>query len=426
MPTHAHSPATPPKPPAGRADLASLLERDEFVRRHIGPDTAERERMLAAIGVGSLAELIDATVPRSIRTEEPLGVGPGATVEEALGELRQLADKNALRTSLIGMGYYNPLTPPVVQRNVIENPAWYTAYTPYQPEISQGRLEALLNFQTMVAELLDEATAAAEAMTMIRRLTRHKTARFYVDHDTHPQTLTVLHTRAVPLGIELVVGPPSAYDSTCFGALVSWPASSGELGDHTALIEQVHADGGLVAAITDLLACVLMTPPGHAGADIAVGVSQRFGVPMGFGGPHAAFIATHEANARSLPGRLVGVSTDTAGRPALRLALQTREQHIRREKATSNICTAQVLLANIAGLYAAWHGPVGLTRIAERVHRLTSITVAGLRANGLEVLNDTWFDTVLVRVGDAERVHIAADVANLALRHIDRFTVGFS
>ncbi|MEO6122176.1 MAG: aminomethyl-transferring glycine dehydrogenase [Ilumatobacteraceae bacterium] len=420
-----------------QSSLAELVDQQEFVRRHIGLDGPDKQQMLRALGLESVEQLLDATVPESIRMDGDLDLPDGASVTDALAELRALADANVVRTSLIGMGYSNTVTPAVILRNVLENPGWYTAYTPYQPEISQGRLEAILNFQTMVADLtgfsianaslLDEATAAAEAMTMIRRLSKHAGHAFFVHHDTHPQTLTVLRTRARPIGIDIVVGDDSAYDSgTCFGALISWPGSSGELGDHHDLIQRVHAVGGLVATATDLLACVLLTPPGHAGVDIAIGLSQRFGVPMGFGGPHAAFIATNESHARALPGRLVGVSTDTAGRPALRLALQTREQHIRREKATSNICTAQVLLANIAGLYAAWHGPDGLRRIAERIHRLTSIAVAGLRAGGFEVLNTSWFDTVRVRVVDADAVHAAANERNLALRRIDTTTVGFS
>jgi glycine dehydrogenase len=426
-----------PPSPTAHLTLDELFEVGEFTRRHVGPDAAEQQRMLDALGVESIAALLDATVPAAIRMNGALELPAPLGIEATLAELRDIARHNTPITSLIGMGYTGTITPPVILRNVLENPAWYTAYTPYQPEISQGRLEAILNFQTMVADLtgfgianaslLDEATAAAEAMTMIRRLSRHDGHTFFVHRDTHPQTISVLTTRAVPLGIRIVVGDPGEFDApTCFGALISWPGSSGELRDHTELIEAAHASGALVAAATDLLACVLVTPPGHAGVDIAVGLAQRFGVPMAFGGPHAAFIATSEAHARALPGRLVGVSTDTAGRPALRLALQTREQHIRREKATSNICTAQVLLANIAGFYAAWHGPDGLRRIAERVHRLTSIAVAGLRAGGIEVLNATWFDTVRCRVGDAAAVHSGARAAGLALRPIDPSTVGFT
>ena len=312
-------------------------------------------------------------MPETIRLRQPLDLPAGRTEREVLTDLRALADRNQVFTSLIGMGYHGTITPPVIQRNLLENPAWYTAYTPYQPEISQGRLEALLNFQTMVADLagmdlanaslLDEATAAAEAMAMCRRLSKSPTDTFFVHPDTHPQTISVLRTRAESVGIDLVVGdvadPDEPREHGCFGALLSYPGSSGVLHPLEAFADAVHAAGGLAVVTADLLGLVLLAPPGRHGADIVVGSSQRFGVPMGFGGPHAAFLATRDTYARALPGRLVGVSTDDDGRPALRLALQTREQHIRREKATSNICTAQVLLANIAGMYAVWHGPDG-------------------------------------------------------------------
>ena len=418
-----------------RAHLDELIDAAEFTRRHSAPTPAERTHMLGVIGEESEAALLAHTVPQAIRMADELALGEPRSPESVLGELRALAERNVARTSLIGMGYYGTITPPVIVRNVLEEPGWYTAYTPYQPEISQGRLEALLNFQTMVAELtgfelanaslLDEATAAAEAMTMARRLSKSSSDRFVVHHDTHPQTIAVLATRAEPIGIELVVGDVDEITGGCFGALFSLPSSSGAITDWTAAIAAVHAADGLAIVATDLLACMLMVPPGQIGADIAVGSAQRFGVSMGFGGPHAAFIATGTAGARALPGRLVGVSTDTAGRPALRLALQTREQHIRREKATSNICTAQVLLANIAGFYAAWHGPEGLRRIAERVHRLTSMAVDGLRAAGFAPVNDTWFDTVQVRC-DAADVMARAATNGLDLRHVDDDTVGFS
>ena len=426
-----------------RTPLADLLGTDDFVGRHIGPTALEQAHMLSVLGVDSVESLLAQTVPASIRMQGALPLPASRTVESVLGELRELASRNHRRTSLIGQGYYGTITPPVIQRNVLENPAWYTAYTPYQPEISQGRLETLLNFQTMIGELtgfplanaslLDEATAAAEAMTMARRTSKVTGDRFMVHHDTHPQTIAVLRTRAEPIGVEIVVGEvvggidaasPDTFDG-CFGVLLSLPTSSGAMPDWRSTIDQAHAAGAVVVVATDLLACVLATPPGQLGADIAIGSSQRFGVPMGFGGPHAAFIATSDALARSLPGRLVGVSTDTEGRPALRLALQTREQHIRREKATSNICTAQVLLANMAGLYASWHGPEGLTRIAERVHRLTSLAAAALTASGATLRNDSWFDTLSVRC-DAAAVVAAGHAAGLDLRLLDAATVAFS
>jgi glycine dehydrogenase len=412
-------------------------QAEEFVARHIGPSPAQVEHMLATIGVASLDELIDQAVPASIRFASALDLPGPRSERDVIAELRGLARQNRVLTSLIGMGYSNTIMPPVIARNVFENPAWYTAYTPYQPEISQGRLEALLNFQTMVADLtgldlanaslLDEATAAAEAMTMARRLVRGASNRFFVHHDTHPQTIAVLTTRAEPVGIDLVVGDVDALaEGTWFGGLFSYPTSTGSVTDWTAAIDAVHQAGGLAIVATDLLACVIITPPGEIGADIAIGSAQRFGVPMGFGGPHAGFIAAGESAARALPGRLVGVSTDTAGRPALRLALQTREQHIRREKATSNICTAQVLLANIAGLYAAWHGPEGLERIAGRVHQLTSTVAAGLRAAGLHLRHDTWFDTIVVDGVDASAVmHTALDL-DLNLRLISGEEVGLT
>ncbi|HEY5876145.1 MAG TPA: aminomethyl-transferring glycine dehydrogenase [Ilumatobacteraceae bacterium] len=421
-----------------RTKLDDLLGHDEFVHRHIGPDEEDQATMLAVVGASSMEDLLDAVVPEDIRSREPLPLAGPRTEVEVLAELRELASHNRVMTSLIGMGYYATFTPPVIVRNVLENPAWYTAYTPYQPEISQGRLEALLNFQTMVADLtgmdlanaslLDEATAAAEAMAMAHRLAKGGRAAFFVDADTHPQTISVLATRAEPIGIELVIGSHAQLDvERCFGALLSYPGSSGAVVDHRPVIDALHAAGAIAVVTTDLLACVLLASPGSLGADIVVGSAQRFGVPMGFGGPHAAFIAARERYARSLPGRLVGVSTDTEGRPALRLALQTREQHIRREKATSNICTAQVLLANIAGLYATYHGPSGLRRIAERVHRLTSILVAGVRAGGGSVVNSTWFDTIQVRApGGADEVITNAAALGINLRRVSGDVIGVS
>ncbi len=412
---------------------------DDFVRRHLGPTPSEQELMLGVVGAASIDELLDQALPAAIRSTRPLQLPGPRTEEDVLGELRAIAGRNVVRTSLIGMGYHGTITPRVIRRNVLENPAWYTAYTPYQAEISQGRLEALLDFQTMVTELtgldlanaslLDEGTAAAEAMTMARRLATGDaaaSARFVVHHDTHPQTVAVLRTRAEPVGVELVVGDVDALDEPCFGALFSLPTSSGAVLDWRDAIVRVRGRGGITVVATDLLACTSLPPPGELGADIAVGSAQRFGVPMGFGGPHAAFIAARSGAARALPGRIVGVSTDTAGRPALRLALQTREQHIRREKATSNICTAQVLLANIAGLYACWHGPEGLRRIADQVHALTSAVAGEAVAAGLELVHDTWFDTIQVRVPDARAVHDRARAAGYDLREVDAHTVGLS
>ena len=411
---------------------------DEFVGRHIGPRADELTAMLARIGVTSVDELLAETVPPAIRLEAPLDL-PGPRREaHVLAELRELAAQNQQVTSLIGMGYAGTVTPPVIKRNVLENPAWYTAYTPYQPEISQGRLETLLNFQTMVAELtgldlansslLDEATAAAEAMALARRITRTGALRFFVHHDVHPQTLAVLRTRAEPTGVELLVGAVDLLDDVdgLFGALFSFPTSTGAVVDWSAAIDRVQALGAQAIVATDLLACVLLRSPGDLGADIAVGSAQRFGVPMGYGGPHAGFIAVRESATRALPGRLVGVSTDTAGRPALRLALQTREQHIRREKATSNICTAQVLLANMAGLYASWHGPDGLRRIAGRVHALATAAAEALTGAGLHLRHDTWFDTVTVDGVDADAVLAAALDAGLNLRRVAGDAVGFT
>ena len=423
-----------------RQTLDQLTAKDEFISRHIGVDKLAQETMLSSIGATTLEELIDRTVPASIRRDQLLNLGEPMREIDVLAQLRLIANKNTVRTSLIGMGYYNTITPPVIARNVLENPAWYTSYTPYQPEISQGRLEALLNFQTMITEitgfeianasLLDEATAAGEAMTIALRSSKSKSTVFAVDIDTHPQIISVLRTRALPIGLTIsVVSLNEMMTTSCFGALISWPGSSGSI----ASAEQIKnisqtmcSQGGLTIAVCDLLACMLLTSPASLGLDIAVGSAQRFGVPMGGGGPHAAFLATSQSHARALPGRLVGVSTDTGGRPALRLALQTREQHIRREKATSNICTAQALLANIASFYAVWHGREGLERIAERVHRLTSICVAGLRQSNINVINTTWFDTIVVQVNSSREIHQRALKHNVLLRDIDDKSVGIS
>ena len=408
-----------------------------FADRHVGPDRTDLEHMLGVIGVGSLEDLVDAALPGAIRSERPHELPDAVSEAEALAELASLAARNERCRSVIGMGYVGTITPGVIARNVLENPAWYTSYTPYQPEISQGRLEALLNFQTMVADLtgmdlanaslLDEGTAAAEAMTMCRRVGRSESTRFFVDEGCHPQTLDVVATRAEPLGIELVVGDPLAdLDPTdVFAALFQDPATDGVLRDLSGPIAALHDAGALAVVAADLLACCLVVPPGERGADVVVGSSQRFGVPMGFGGPHAAFLATRERFARSLPGRLVGVSVDTEDRTALRLALQTREQHIRREKATSNICTAQVLLAVIAGFYGVYHGPDGLRAIAERVNRLAVTLTDRLRSGGVATAHDAFFDTVVALVpGRAEEVVAAAREARINLRRIDDDRVG--
>jgi glycine dehydrogenase len=420
--------------------LDELMQTDDFVRRHVGPDDDDVAHMLDVLGFDSLDELIDAAVPDTIRIDDALALGPPARETDVLSRLRSLAERNTVYTSMIGQGYHGTVTPPVILRNILENPGWYTAYTPYQPEISQGRLEALLNFQTMVgdltgmdianASLLDEATAAAEAMTMLQRIKRRSTSEvFFVDANCLPQTINVVETRAEPLGIKVIVGDPHRdLDAAApYGVLLQYPGVDGAVRDDGALIADLRKRDIGVAVAADLLALTLLTPPGEMGADVVVGTSQRFGVPLMFGGPHAAYLATRDEHKRSLPGRLVGVSKDAAGRMALRLALTTREQHIRREKATSNICTAQVLLAVIAGAYAVYHGPDGLRTIAERVHRLTSLLAGGLRSAGVEVLNDTWFDTVTVRVeGRADEVIDAAEDRRINLRRIDNHTVGVS
>ncbi|GAA0807458.1 aminomethyl-transferring glycine dehydrogenase [Spirilliplanes yamanashiensis] len=405
-----------------------------FAARHIGPDPDEQLQMLKTVGYGSLEELMAAAIPQVIRSDSPLGLPPAASEEEAIAELRALAGRNTVARSMIGLGYHGTHTPAVIRRNVLENPAWYTAYTPYQPEISQGRLEALLNFQTMVTDLtglhvanasmLDEGTAAAEAMTLARRASKAKSPVYVVDPDTLPQTLAVLRTRAEPLGIELVtLGDelPEAF----FGLHLQYPGASGAVRDHTALVEAAHAAGALVTVAADLLALTLLRPPGEIGADIAAGTTQRFGVPLGFGGPHAGYLAVRDGLQRSLPGRLVGVSRDADGASAYRLALQTREQHIRRERATSNICTAQVLLAVMASMYAVYHGPDGLRAIAERTHGHATRLAAGLRAAGVEVAHGAFFDTVTAVVpGRAAEVVAAAERAGVNLRLAGPDTVG--
>jgi glycine dehydrogenase len=418
-----------------------LTPSDTFEHRHIGPSDAERREMLEAIGVSSLDELIEQTVPRSIRFSSPLGIGAGRGEFELIEELRAIAGKNRILRSCIGMGYSDTITPPVIQRNILENPGWYTQYTPYQAEIAQGRLEALLNFQTMVsdltalplanASLLDEATAAAEALVMCWRIDEGKRAAFFVADDCHPQTIAVVASRARALGVECVVGSVQKADFSggkfC-GILVQYPTTDGAVIDYSPVIEAAHAAQTLVVMAADILALTLLKAPGELGADIAVGSTQRFGVPLGFGGPHAAYLATRTQFARKMPGRIVGVSKDSAGAPALRLAIQTREQHIRRDKATSNICTAQVLLALMASMYAVYHGPDGLRKIARRVHALTVALAAGLRRLGHGVSERPYFDTLRVRVNGlpTDSVLAAASNAGYNLRDLGNGDVGIS
>jgi glycine dehydrogenase len=423
--------------------LAELEAGVPFASRHIGPDTGALAKMLAQVGYGSLDELTAAAVPDTIKSAEALALPQAVTEAEALAELRALAGRNQVLASMIGLGYYGTFTPPVILRNVMENPAWYTAYTPYQPEISQGRLEALLNFQTVVADLtglptsgaslLDEGTAAAEAMALSRRVGKVKDGVFLVDADTFPQTLAVVRTRAEPTGVEVVTAdlsqgiPADVAERGVFGVLLQYPGAGGGVRDLRPVIEQAQGLGAVVTVAADLLALTLLTSPGVLGADIAVGTTQRFGVPMGFGGPHAGYMAVRAAYARNLPGRLVGVSVDADGNPAYRLALQTREQHIRREKATSNICTAQVLLAVMAGMYAVYHGPEGLAGIARRTHRYAAVLAAGLRAAGVELTEEAFFDTLTAAVpGRAEAVVAAARERGVNLRLVDAGHVGIS
>src|SRR6058998_2848213 len=397
-----------------------IIDVDLFASRHIGPNEEEVRAMLGEVGFENLDALIDAAVPKNIRLNRQLNLPEAKSETEALAELRAIANKNKIVRSFIGAGYHGCITPPVIQRNILENPGWYTAYTPYQAEIAQGRLEALLNFQQMIvdltaldianASLLDEATAAAEAMSLCHAVAPNRKT-FFVADNCHPQTIAVVQTRAKPLGIEIKIADYSRFrfDGTVFGALVQYPATDGAIYDYSDFIRQAHNAGALVVVAADILALTLLKPPGEFGADVAVGNSQRFGVPLGFGGPHAAYFATRDQYKRHMPGRLVGVSRDAEGRPAYRLALQTREQHIRRDKATSNICTAQVLLAVMAAMYASYHGADGLTAIAHRVHGHALGIATGLDAAGVEVVHDAFFDTVLARVpGRAEQVVAAA------------------
>ena len=412
---------------------------NSFLDRHIGPREEDIQAMLKSVGYSDLEALTDAALPETIRNTKPLNLPTPLTEVEAIDRIRGIAQKNRTVKSLIGLGYYNTVTPAVVIRRVLENPAWYTAYTPYQPEISQGRLEALLNYQTVVCELtgmeiansslLDESTAAAEAMTMARRLTKSGAQKFFIDSDCHPQTIDVVRTRAQALGIQIKIGDAwkDLDNSECYGALVQYPGSSGEIRDIRPVAENLHKGDGLLCVASDLLALCLITPPGELGADLVVGTSQRFGVPLGFGGPHAGYLAARESHKRALPGRLVGVSVDSAGRPATRLALQTREQHIRREKATSNICTAQVLLAVIASMYAVWHGPDGLRAIATRVHDLTSKLALGLQGVGFPVLNESFFDTLRVSApGQASDIVARALKEGFNLHFVNADVVGIA
>ncbi len=424
--------------------MGELQEKEpspySFIPRHIGPSRAEVQQMLDVLGLNSLDELIDKTVPQSIRQKRLLELPAPLSEPAALAKLKEIAAKNQVFRSFMGMGYYNCITPPVIQRNILENPGWYTAYTPYQPEISQGRLEALLNFQTLIidltgleianASLLDEATAAAEAMTMSYGISKNKAKAFFVSNDCHPQTIEVVQTRARALGIEIIVGNYENFnfEQLVFGVLLQYPASNGAIYDYRAFVEQAHNAGALVTVAADILSLTLLTPPGEFGADIAVGSTQRLGVPLGYGGPHAAYFATKEEYKRQVPGRIVGVSKDVHGKTALRLALQTREQHIRRDKATSNICTAQVLLAVMASMYAVYHGAKGLKKIAENIYSLTQALAAGLNQLGYSITCEQFFDTVCVELGKDNLVAIlkAAEAKEINLRVIDETTVGIS
>ena len=416
--------------------MQELDPQPDFLARHLGPSEDEIASMLSAIGYPSLEELCTAVVPAAIRTDQPLKLPNPLTEVDAIAQIQQIANLNRPMKSLIGLGYHNTVTPAVVVRRVLENPGWYTAYTPYQPEISQGRLEALLNYQTLVCDLtgmeisnsslLDESTAAAEAMTMARRLTKTTGTKFFVDSDCYPQTIDVVRTRAEALGINIEVGDAwqDLDAADCYGVLVQYPGCSGDIRDISHIAETIHGNDGILCVASDLLALCLLTPPGELGADLVVGTSQRLGVPLGFGGPHAGYLAAREDHKRALPGRLVGVSVDSGGRPATRLALQTREQHIRREKATSNICTAQVLLAVIASMYAVYHGPDGLKKVAQRIHSLTATLATKLESAGFVLSNQTFFDTLTIQVpGRAAEITQRALVEGINIRFVDSDTV---
>ncbi len=421
-----------------KVPLNNLEFTDEFISRHIGPNSSDIAEMLEYIGLPSLDALIDKGVPDQIRCDEPLTT---SSVTEAgiLAEIANLASKNSVFKSYIGLGYYDNYIPSVILRNVLENPGWYSAYTPYQAEISQGRMEALLNFQQMIVDLtgmelsnasmLDEATAAAEAMTLMKRSSKAKSDTIFIAQNCHPQTIAIIETRAIPMGYTVQIGDPNfdLNSDEVFGVVLQYPATDGTITNYRTLVERIHKGKALVCVCADLLSLVLLTPPGEWGADVVVGSAQRFGVPMGYGGPHAGYMSTRETFKRSIPGRLIGVSIDAQGNPAMRLALQTREQHIRRDKATSNICTAQVLLANIAGFYATYHGPKGLKIIAERTHRLTTILVAGLKNLGIDVETKCFFDTITINLkSDAWAVHSRAQKAGVNLRVMENDRIGIS
>ncbi|PLZ10419.1 aminomethyl-transferring glycine dehydrogenase [Fischerella thermalis] len=431
-----------PRPQSGNQQILgeSTEKLSDFKQRHIGPNADDIQQMLDVLGVSSLDDLINQTVPQSIRLPRALNLPEALSEYAALAKLKEIALKNQIFRSFIGMGYYDTITPAVIQRNILENPGWYTAYTPYQPEIAQGRLEALLNFQTMIidltgleianASLLDEATAAAEAMSMSYGICKNKANAFFVSQNCHPQTIYVLQTRAKPLGIKIIISDHESFDFSepIFGAILQYPASDGTIYDYRAFVEKAHAVGALVTVAADPLSLTLLTPPGEFGADIAVGSTQRFGIPLGYGGPHAAYFATKQEYKRQVPGRIVGVSKDAQGKPALRLTLQTREQHIRREKATSNICTAQVLLAVMASMYAVYHGPSGLKKIAENIHTLTGTLAAGLKNLGYKISSESFFDTIRVELGTRSLQEILAgcEAKKINLRIFDETAVGVS
>ncbi|PLZ69436.1 aminomethyl-transferring glycine dehydrogenase, partial [Fischerella thermalis] len=431
-----------PRPQSGNQQILgeSTEKLSDFKQRHIGPNADDIQQMLDVLGVSSLDDLINQTVPQSIRLPRALNLPEALSEYAALAKLKEIALKNQIFRSFIGMGYYDTITPAVIQRNILENPGWYTAYTPYQPEIAQGRLEALLNFQTMIidltgleianASLLDEATAAAEAMSMSYGICKNKANAFFVSQNCHPQTIYVLQTRAKPLGIKIIISDHESFDFSepIFGAILQYPASDGTIYDYRAFVEKAHAVGALVTVAADPLSLTLLTPPGEFGADIAVGSTQRFGIPLGYGGPHAAYFATKQEYKRQVPGRIVGVSKDAQGKPALRLTLQTREQHIRREKATSNICTAQVLLAVMASMYAVYHGPSGLKKIAENIHTLTGTLAAGLKNLGYKISSENFFDTIRVELGTRSLQEILAgcEAKKINLRIFDETAVGVS